>query len=105
MRSFISGHVYFIQDIYKTPLTLVLKYGYLDPNTQMSGDEITDKTDLFNKNFGFGLLWRATPNIRVQAFYEIVSNEFTHSIAINGNADYSKNIADNVFTLRVQYKF
>lgn len=105
MRSFISGHVYFIQDIYKTPLTLVLKYGYLDPNTQMSGDEISDKTDLFNNNFGFGLLWRATPNIRVQAFYEIVSNEFTHSIAINGNADYSKNIADNVFTLRVQYKF
>lgn len=105
MRSFFSGHAYFIQDIYKTPFTLVLKYGYLDPNTKMAGDEIKDKTDLFNHNYGFGLLWRATANIRVQAFYELVKNELTNSIAVNGNADYSKNIADNVFTLRVQYKF
>jgi len=105
MRSFFSGHAYFIQDIYKTPFTLVLKYGYLDPNTKMAGDEITNKTDLFNHNYGFGLLWRATPNIRVQAFYELVKNELTNGIAVSGNADYSKNIADNVFTLRVQYKF
>ena len=105
MRSFFSGHAYFIQDIYKTPFTLVLKYAYLDPNKKIAGDEITNKTDLYNKNFGFGLLWRATPNIRVQAFYEIVENEFTNGITVNGNADYSKNLADNVFTLRVQYKF
>lgn len=105
MRSFFSGHAYFIQDIYKTPFTLVLKYGYLDPNTKMAGDEITEKTELFNHNYGFGLLWRATSNIRVQAFYELVKNELTSSIAVNGNADYSKNIADNLFTLRVQYKF
>jgi hypothetical protein len=105
MRSFFSGHAYFIQDIYKTPFTLVLKYGYLDPNTKLAGDEITNKTDLYNHNYGFGLLWRATPNIRVQAFYEFVENEFTSNIAVSGNADYSKNLADNVFTLRVQYKF
>jgi phosphate-selective porin len=71
----------------------------------MAGDEITEKTDLINHNYGFGLLWRVSSNVRLQAFYELVKNETTTGIAVNGNADYSKNIADNVFTLRLQYKF
>jgi len=105
IRKFMGGHLYLIQDIYKTPFTLVFKYGYLDPNTQLAGDEITEKTDLINHNYGFGLLWRVSANVRLQAFYELVKNETTTKIAVNGNADYSKNIADNVFTLRLQYKF
>lgn len=105
MRNFFGGHVYLIQDIYKTPLSVVLKYGYLDPNTQLAGEEIKDKTDLINQNYGFGLLWRASANVRVQAFYEIVRNEYTTGIAVNGNANYSKDVADNIFTLRLQYKF
>jgi hypothetical protein len=105
MRNFIGGHFYVVQDIYRTPFTLVFKYGYLDPNTKLAGDEITDKTDLVNNNYGFGILWRASANVRVQAFYELVKNENTTGIAVNGNADYSKDVLDNVFTLRLQYKF
>jgi len=111
MRKFMGGHVYFIQDIYKTPLTVVLKYGYLNPNTEWKKDK-TNKTDLANNNYGFGLLWKITSYIRLQAFYEVVVNEKTDKIAIvdskaeKGKAlDYSKNVLDNLFTLRLQYKF
>ena len=110
MRNFMGGHIYLIQDIYRTPLTFVCKYGYLDPNTKIKGNDITNKTDLANHNFGLGLLVKMTSYLRLQLFYEIVINEKTDKIAAveqsNGKMlDYNKNIKDNVFTARLQFKF
>ena len=110
MRQFMGGHLYFIQDIYRTPLTFVFKYGYLDPNTKIKGNEITNKTDLANHNYGLGLLVKMTSYLRLQLFYEMIVNEKTDQIstATQSNAkilDYSKNVKDNVFTARLQVKF
>jgi len=110
MRTFMGGYIYFIQDIYRTPLTFVCKYGYLDPNIKLKGNDITNKTDLVNHNFGLGLLVKMTSYVRLQLFYEIIVNEKTDKIAAvkqsNGKIlDYSKNIKDNVFTARLQFKF
>ena len=110
MRNFMGGHIYFIQDIYHTPLTLVCKYGYLDPNTKIKGNDITNKTDLANHNMGFGLLVKMTSYLRLQLFYEIIVNEKTDKIASaeqkNGKMlDYSKNVKDDLFTVRLQFKF
>jgi len=111
MRKFMGGHVYLVQDIYKTPLTFVFKYGYLNPNTEWKGNKV-NKTDLANHNYGFGLLWKINSYIRLQAFYEVVVNEKTDKIAIvdskapKGTAlDYSKIVPANLFTLRLQYRF
>ena len=110
MRQFMGGHLYFIQDIYRTPLTFVFKYGYLDPNTQIKGNDITNKTDLANHNYGLGLLVRMTSYLKLQLFYEMIVNEKTDQInpAVQANGkvlDYSKNVKDNVFTARLQFKF
>jgi len=110
MRNFMGGHFYFIQDIYHTPLTFVFKYGYLDPNTKIKGNDITNKTDLTNHNYGLGLLVKMTSYLRLQLFYEMIVNEKTDQIATvtqsNGKVlDYSKNVKDNVFTARLQIKF
>jgi len=113
MRKFSGGHAYFIQDIYKTPLTFVFKYAYINPNTEWK-EKKTNKTDLAYNSYGLGLLWKITSYIRLQAFYEVLVNEKTEEIKPTPTKtptekgkelNYSKNVADNVFTLRLQYKF
>lgn len=105
IRNFNGGYVIVIQDLGKTlPLSAVLKYDWYDPNTKVSKNEIgqnnTDSGDISQNTFGFGLLWRATNNIRLQAYYEINTNEKTENLA-----DYKDDRKDNVFTMRLQYKF
>ena len=109
MRNFFGGHIYLIQDIYRTPLTLVFKYGYLNPNTKINGNDITNRIDLANNNYGFGLLLKATSYIRLQLFYEVIVNEKTDRITpvmqANGKElDYNKNVKDNIFTVRLQFR-
>ena len=111
IRKFSGGHAYFIQDIYKTPLTFVFKYAYINPNTEWK-EKKTNKTDLSYNSYGFGLLWKITSYIRLQAFYEVLVNEKTEEIkpadskAPKGKElNYNTNVPDNVFTLRLQYKF
>ena len=99
-RPFAGGYVYFLQDIYKTPLTFVVKYSYLDPNTEMQGDEISNKADLTMSTIGVGGLWQINSALRLMAFYDFNKNEKT-----NASLTYNKDIKDNVFTLRLQYKF
>ena len=112
IRSFTGGHVYFIQDIYKTPITFVFKYGYLNPNTKINGNDVRNRTDIANNYYGVGLLWKVTSYIRLQAFYDMVVNERSENVSVststaaNGrDRDYSKTVPANVFTLRLQYKF
>jgi phosphate-selective porin len=104
IRHFQGGYIIFVQDIGKTPFSAVLKYDWYDPNTQVSGNEIglnnTGNGDLSVNTFGFGLLWRANNNVRLQAYYEINKNETTSNLVA-----YNDNLKDNVFTLRLQYKF
>jgi Phosphate-selective porin len=99
-RKFQGGYLYFIQDIYHTPLTFVLKYSWLDNNTELKGDQITNKADLALSTIGVGCYWRINSALRLTAFYDINTNEKTAAIA-----KYSRDVLDNVFTLRLQYKF
>ena len=104
IRDFNGGYVMLVQDLGKLPLSAVLKYDWYDPNKKVSGDEIgqndTSKADLSQNTIGFGVLWRATDAIRVQAYYEINSNEKSENVS-----GYNNDRKDNVFTLRLQYKF
>lgn len=104
IRTFRGGYAVLVQDFGSLPLSAVLKYEWYDPNTRISGNEIgkgnSSRADLAYTTFGAGLLWKITGNIRMQAHYDMVSNEVSSALA-----GYEKDRKDNVFTLRLQYKF
>jgi len=104
IRNFNGAYAIFVQDLGALPFSAVLKYEWYNPNTKVSGDEIgengTSQTDLRYDTFGFGALWKINPALRLQAYYEINRNETTANIP-----DMNKDLKDNVFTLRLQYKF
>ena len=55
--------------------------------------------DIKYNTFGFGGVYYANPHMKFFVWYDMVTNEAT---AIKG---YTKDVKDNVFTLRVQYTF
>lgn len=107
IRDFNGGYVYYLQQIgAKIPLTFWGGYSWHDPNTKVSNDEIgkynTNVTDIRYQTVSLGLIWLPYPGIRVQAFYEMPINEKSINLAEQG---YNRNRKDNVFSLRVQYKY
>jgi len=116
IRKFWGVHVYFVQDIYKTPLTIVLKYAYMNPNTKIDEDQIRSKVDLPYNYLGFGLLVRCTANLRLMCYYDMpfnsTKNGFTPpapetkpNAGYNNVLDYTNHVKEGVFTCRLQYKF
>lgn len=104
IRNFNGGYVILVQDFGTLPVSAVVKYDWYDPNVKTSKNEIgvngTGKGDVAYNTLGVGLLWRASNSIRLQAYYEFVNNETSKNLS-----EYSKDLKDNVFTLRLQYKF
>jgi hypothetical protein len=113
VRGFNGGYVYFVQNILHSRHEVVVKYDFLDPNDEVKGtdaktefdlDDETVKTglgaaDVAYTTWGFGYNVRIASNVKLMAYYELVTNEET---TLKG---YSQDIADNVFTLRAQFKF
>ncbi len=99
MRNINGGYVILTQDLGTLPFTLVAKYDWYNQNAELSGDEITSKNDMTYSTVGIGAFWRIDPSLRLTAYYDIVSNEKSENI--NKGKDFN----DNVFTLRLQYKF
>lgn len=100
IRPFNGFHVYLVQGVWKLPLSAVVKYSSYDANTELSGNDISLATDLASSSLGFGLLWDICSSLRLHAYYEINNNETTTLLS-----KYSKDLDDNLFTLRLQYKF
>ena len=118
IRNVSGGYIYFIQAIGQTKNQLVLKYDWLDPNTKVSGTEIVSKSaagkntglgiaDIKFTTLGIGWNYRFNSQVKLTAYYEIVKNEKTglSPVGLNRTLDTSKDLKDNVFTLRLQYKF
>lgn len=95
------------------PGQIVLKYDWYDPNTEVKGDEIgqgasstsknrlkTNPADLRYDTFGFGVAYFLSNNAKILAYYDTVKNETSKNL--NG---YTKDLKDNLLTLRLQYKF
>lgn len=113
-RNFQGMYFYFLQNIASTKFQFVFKYDIYDPNTDVKGDEIgkgvknyddlkfskTNKNDIKYTTTGLGLVYRYDTNIKVTAYYDIVKNETSKNLK-----GYSQDLSDNVFTLRLQYKF
>lgn len=101
-RKFSGLYLYFLQNIGKLPLQAIVKYDMYDPNTEVKGNDITSSltsADISYNTLGLGMAYRWDNNIKFTAYYDIVTNEKTK---LGG---YTKDLKDNVFTLRMQYKF
>jgi hypothetical protein len=108
LRSFDGAYFYFIQNILQTKHQIVVKYDWYDPNTKVSGDMI-GKTgsklgvaDLKFTTWGFGYNYKWDNNVKITVYYDMVTNETSTNLVTKG---YWKDIPDNVFTVRFQYKF
>ncbi|MFM2191042.1 MAG: hypothetical protein RL491_1428 [Bacteroidota bacterium] len=109
-REFSGGYFYLVHALPKLPLEFVAKYDIYDPNTAVSGDEVgevpgasdktTNETDLKYTTLGLGLNWYYDQNIRLMAYYDMVTNETSSNLS-----GWTADKQDNVFTLRMQVKF
>jgi len=98
-RGINGGYVILTQDLGTLPFTFVAKYDWFNQNANLSGDDVKATGDLTFNTLGLGLLWRIASDLRLTAYYDIVGNEKSKNIADG------KDLKDNVFTLRLQYKF
>jgi len=126
IRKFDGAYFYFVQNILKSPFQVIVKYDWYDPNTDLSGNEIgkpktfTGAQDLKYTTVGLGLAFRANANVKFTAYYDLVTNETTNAPKLDSSGNvvkdskgnivynlpgYQKDITDNVFTLRCQFKF
>lgn len=114
IRNTAGGYVYFLQNIGKSRHQFIAKYDWYDPNTKISGNEIgiagtnTSATDLKFTTLGLGWIYRWNSQVKITAYYDIVTNETSNAPAASVGTtlkSYAKDRKDNVFTLRVQYKF
>lgn len=104
IRDFSGGYAMLVQDIAKTPVSVVVKYDWYDPNTKVSKNEVGDggttEADLSQNTWGAGAIWNIDPALRLTAYYEFNRNEKTTQLA-----GFDKDLKNDLFTLRLQYKF
>jgi len=130
IRKFNGGYLYFIQELFETKHQVVFKYDWYDPNSEVEGKEISYDEDLYLNDptyvkpylsvadvkfetFGVGFNYFVNDNIKVCLYYEHVQNEIVDIKPYAGDIrlgrmpapGFNKDIKDDVFTLRFQYKF
>lgn len=108
-RKFNGAYFYFVHNIASTPFQLVAKYDWYDPNTDVKGDDIGKKVakgksfgaaDVRYDTYGFGLVYLWDANVKITLYYDVIMNEKSANLT-----GYNKDLKDNLFTARVQYKF
>ncbi|MGA2506090.1 MAG: hypothetical protein ABSF80_01260 [Chitinispirillaceae bacterium] len=109
-RNFMGYYAEWIQNFDPLNSQFILKYDIYDPNTDVSGTDIKkakgfSAADVKFSTLGIGWSYFWSANVKLTAYWDLVHNEKTDpSIASNG-VQYSTDLMDNVFTLRMQYKF
>lgn len=104
-RNFNGAYFYFLQHLFSLRHQLVIKYDWYDPNTKVTGKEIGATGSSFSAadikycTLNVGYNYTITPLVKISLFYAFVKNESTLLSA------YSKDVSDNVFTARLQFRF
>lgn len=106
LRKFTGYYLLYLQNI-GMDNQFVAKYDVYDPNTSIAGDEIA--TTAANKigaadaryaTLGLGWIYHWDANIKLTAYYEMVKNETSSKMTV-----LKEDLKDNIFTLRMQYRF
>ncbi|MFM2226025.1 MAG: hypothetical protein RJA07_2227 [Bacteroidota bacterium] len=112
-RNFSGLYIYVVQNIMHSKHDVFVKYDVYDPNTKVAGSDIvssktinTVKTstnltvaDIKFATLGLGYIYHFDENVKFTLYYAMVTNENT------GLANFTRDIKDNIFTVRMQYKF
>lgn len=104
-RDFRGGYFYLLHNIFSPKHQLILKYDFYDPNTKIKKKEIGatgagfSAADIQFNTLGAGYLNYITPNVKLVLYYAKVTNESTNL------AGFTKDISDDVFTCRLQFRF
>lgn len=104
IRNFDGAYFYFLQNLGSEEHQIVLKYDWYDANTSVSGHQVSSakgfsKADLRYDTVGMGYVYIPNSSLKFTFYYDFVRNE---SSAING---FEEDVADDIFTCRVQYNF
>jgi hypothetical protein len=89
-----------------------VKYDEFDPNSDVKGNDIgtarknLTATDIKYTTFGIGWIYHWDANVKFTFYYDMVTNE-TVNLATSSAPliPFKEDIKDNVFTVRMQYKF
>ncbi len=103
IRNFNGAYFYLLQTFLKKH-QVFLKYDWYDPNTMISGKDITavnnfGNADIRYNTFGAGYIFYANDNLKIVLYYDHPVNEKTAIMK------YSDDLADNTYTVRVQFRF
>jgi len=130
LRKFTGGYIQLSQDIADTKHTISVKYDFYDPNAGISKDNIgaaltadqkaentaasaakrpttyvaTNKADIAYSTIGFGYMYRMNNNIKFMVYYDMPLNETSAALTTSGS-NFTKALAANLLTVRMQYKF
>ncbi|MBP6431814.1 MAG: porin [Ferruginibacter sp.] len=105
VRQFNGAYFYLLHNIFSPKHQLIVKYDWYDPNTKVSGKQIGTTgsgftaTNIKYSTMGLGYLHYITDNVKLVLYYAKVKNENT---LLNG---YTKDVKDDVFTCRLQFRF
>ncbi len=95
-----------------TKVQAIGRYDIYDPNTEVDGNDIgrgaranLTANDIAYSTIGFGAVYHWDEWVKFQAYYDMVTNEEINSAATGGLVPFTKDLSDNVFTLRMQVKF
>jgi hypothetical protein len=113
IRNFDGMYAYFIHRIGKSKHEVVVKYEWYDPNTQVTGKDILGNglngftsADIKYTQLGLGYNYYMYENVKFMFYYNIITNESTgDGSKTTGIAGFTKDIADNILTVRMQYRF
>ena len=100
-----GGYAYLIQRLGKSKSELALKYDWYDPNTKLNSSDFNagtfmSKAELKYTSIGFGYNYYYNDNVKLMVYYNMVTNENAAGIA-----GFDKDLKDDVFTVRIQYRF
>lgn len=104
-RNFMGWYASWIQNL-GSMFQTVVKYDVYDPNTDVKGSDVgvaanakLGSADLQYTTLGLGLIYFWDANVKLTAYYDMITNEEASTGA------FSKDLNDNVFTARAQVKF
>ncbi|ACF13363.1 phosphate-selective porin O and P [Chloroherpeton thalassium ATCC 35110] len=110
MRNFTGWCVDYIQNI-GSKNQLVLRYDEFDPNTDADKNDIGapganfTAADIKYATVGLGWVYFWDECLKFTVYYDMVTNEKVNAAATGSLASYTKDIHDNVLTVRSQFKF
>lgn len=105
VRKFNGAYLCLLQHVFNEHHQLIIKYDWYDPNTKVKTADIgkpgtmLNATDIKYSTLGFGYLYYISENLKLLFWYDKITNEKTQLPA------YTRDIKDDVFTCRLQFRF